>query len=482
MKRCLTLIFIILITLMGCSPKINEIDEQPSIQPLSYLDIYYLNDFHGAIEKDSPNLGVAYLANYVEQKRLDNPNGTLLLAGGDMLQGSALSNYYQGQSTLTIMNQMKFDAMVVGNHEFDWGIEVVTQNFLGDQALSFPLLGANIFHKNTNDLVEGINPYTIITRGDFKIGIIGIMGDQLESSIATSKVSSYSFERSLEMVKFYASYLREDENVDYVIVLMHDAGGINSQIDALSGSENVDIIFNAHDHQKNISRLPNGTLTVKSGSTGQAIGHVRIDLATSQMTGVNISSDTLFNTPNAEVQTLIDQYKLETDEIFLTPIMNAGEYMSKDELTEWVANLMRVRSNADIAFHNTGGTRASINQGEVINYSKIYEILPFDNIIKSAYILGSEVKKMMSDQGLRYSTLKSSFDDHTFYLVATNDYIYDQISRPFITAEQQFYNGDIVRDLMRDELLLQKDLFDAFYMSNKFQIQPDLSAYTQDQP
>ncbi|MBN2268353.1 MAG: 5'-nucleotidase C-terminal domain-containing protein [Acholeplasmataceae bacterium] len=482
MKRLLTFILVILITLTGCSPKVNEPEEQPSIQPLSYLDIYYLNDFHGAIEKDSPNLGIAYLANYIEQKRLDNPNGTLLLAGGDMLQGSALSNYYQGQSTLTIMDQMKFDAMVVGNHEFDWGIEVVTQNFLGDQALSFPLLGANIFHKETNELVDGIDPYTIITRGDVKIGVIGIMGDGLESSIATSKVSGYSFERSLEMVKFYASYLREDENVDYVIVLMHDPGGINSQIDALSGSENVDIIFNAHDHQKNISRLPNGTLTIKSGSNGQAIGHVRIDLETSQMTGVNVSSDTLFNTPNAEVQTLIDQYKLGTDEIFLTPIIDAGQYMSKDELTEWVANLMRVRANADIAFHNTGGTRASINHGEVINYAKIYEILPFDNVIKSAYILGSEVKKMMADQGLRYSTLKSSFDDQTYYLVATNDYIYDQTSRPFITAEQQFYNGDIVRDLMRDELLLQKDLFDAFYISNQFQIQPDLSAYTQDQP
>jgi 2',3'-cyclic-nucleotide 2'-phosphodiesterase (5'-nucleotidase family) len=478
MKKITLLILFILILISGCKPQ----EELPEESPLTYLDIYYLNDFHGAIEKDSPNLGIAYIANYIEQKRLDNPNGTILLAGGDMLQGSALSNYYEGKSTLSIMEEMNFDAMVAGNHEFDWGIDIVTENFLGDGALSFPLLGANIFHKTTNDLVEGIDPYTIITRGDLKVGVIGIMGDGLESSIATSKVSAYSFERSLEMVKYYASYLRDDENVDYVIVLMHDPGGINGQIDALTGSEKVDIIFNAHDHQKNISRLSNSTLSVKSGAYGQAIGHVRINVFTNQMTGVNITSDPLLNTPNSAVQTLIDGYKLETDEIFLTPIMNAGEYMTKEELTVWVATLMRMRANADIAFHNTGGTRASINQGEVINYAKIYEILPFDNVIKSAYIKGSEVKKMMSDYGLRYSTLRSSFEDNTYYLVATNDYIYDQTDRPFIYAEDQFYNGDIVRDLMRDELMLQKELYDTFYMNNPLQILPDTSAYDEERP
>ena len=176
MKKITILFLFILILVSGCKPK----EELPEESPLTYLDIYYLNDFHGAIEKDSPNLGMAYIANYIEQKRLDNPNGTILLAGGDMLQGSALSNYYEGKSTLSIMEEMNFDAMVAGNHEFDWGIDVVTKNFLGDSALSFPLLGANIFHQNTNDLVEGIDPYTMITRGDLKVGVIGIMGDGLE--------------------------------------------------------------------------------------------------------------------------------------------------------------------------------------------------------------------------------------------------------------------------------------------------------------
>lgn len=146
MKRLLLLTIILLTLIMGCTPQENDPEDHPVNTPLSYLDIYYLNDFHGAIEKDYPNLGIAYIANYIENKRLDNPNGTLLLAGGDMLQGSALSNYYQGKSTLSIMETMGFDAMVAGNHEFDWGIEVVTSNFIGDNPLSFSLLGANIFH------------------------------------------------------------------------------------------------------------------------------------------------------------------------------------------------------------------------------------------------------------------------------------------------------------------------------------------------
>jgi 2',3'-cyclic-nucleotide 2'-phosphodiesterase (5'-nucleotidase family) len=143
---------------------------------------------------------------------------------------------------------------------------------------------------------------------------------------------------------------------------------------------------------------------------------------------------------------------------------------------------MRERVNADIAFHNTGGTRASINQGEVIHYAKIYEILPFDNVIKSAYIKGSDIKKMMSDQGLRYSTLRSSFDDNTYYLVATNDYIYDQSNRAFLTADKQYYNGDIVRDLMRDELMFQKEIYEVFYMANELHIYSDTSIYDKVQP
>ncbi len=134
---------------------------------VNYLDILYLNDLHGSIEKGTEELGLAYIANYVNYHRNQNPDGVVLLAGGDMFQGSALSNYYQGRSTLEIMNAMGFDAMTLGNHEFDWGIDVVTNYFDGvasNGEADFPLLGANVYYEGTQTIVEHIDPYTIITR------------------------------------------------------------------------------------------------------------------------------------------------------------------------------------------------------------------------------------------------------------------------------------------------------------------------------
>ncbi len=174
MKKILILIVLILITsLSGC---FFADQDQPDNDTPTTLDIYYLNDLHGAIEKSSGQHGLSGISAYLNSKRLENPKGVILLGGGDMLQGSALSNYYQGRSTLQLMQVMGFDAMVTGNHEFDWGIEVVTAYFNEEKFLSFPLLGANIYHRGTQDLIDGIDPYTIITRGNLKIGVIGTMG------------------------------------------------------------------------------------------------------------------------------------------------------------------------------------------------------------------------------------------------------------------------------------------------------------------
>lgn len=467
------LIILILFGLYSCVPNPLPVIETPS--DIDTIDIYYLNDFHGAIEKNGNQHGLSGLANYIETKRADNPNGTILLAGGDMLQGSALSNHYQGRSTLSIMELMGFDAMVVGNHEFDWGLEVVTKAFNDEKIATFPLLGANIFYEGTKTIPSGIDPYTIIERGDIKIGVIGIIGYGLESSIAVQRIEGYTFAYPIPILSDYASYLRSVEGVDYVIVLTHDAGTHNTEIDQLVGMQNVDIILNAHDHRMDVTRMPNGTLSLKSGSSGQAIGHIKIDVKNHQMTGVNLTSHPLFDGNHAAVQRLIDGYKLETDEIFKTPIVTSGEYMSRDNLSIWISKLMRIKTNADIAFHNTGGTRDVILNNEHVTYGKIYQVFPFDNTVKAAYVLGKDIQTLMRNSSLRYDTLIASFLDDSYYLVATNDYVFDQVNNPFVTSERQIYFGYLLRDLMRDELELQNLYYGSYRLYHEILIQPDTS-------
>jgi len=138
-----------------------------------FLDIYYINDFHGAILPDSDQLGMAYIANFLVTKKEANPDNVIILAGGDILQGTALSNYYNGYSTISMMNEMYFDAYTLGNHEFDWGLNTVTAYFDDNSEngeANFPLLGANVFYEGTTNIPEGIDPYVIIERAGLKIG------------------------------------------------------------------------------------------------------------------------------------------------------------------------------------------------------------------------------------------------------------------------------------------------------------------------
>jgi 2',3'-cyclic-nucleotide 2'-phosphodiesterase (5'-nucleotidase family) len=107
--------------------------------------ILYLNDFHGFAEPYTPFGsgemlgGIAYLSGRAKELRKDKP--TLLLAAGDMIQGNNWANLFQGASVIEIMNAMKFDAMVAGNHEFDFGQEVLKQRI---SETGFPVLCANV--------------------------------------------------------------------------------------------------------------------------------------------------------------------------------------------------------------------------------------------------------------------------------------------------------------------------------------------------
>ena len=441
---------------------------------LDYIDFYYLNDFHGAIEQSEGELGMAYMGNYLNQRRLENPS-LFLLAGGDMLQGSALSNYYQGLSTIQLMNLMGFDAMALGNHEFDWGLETVTQYFDGNQdngEAAFPLLAINAFNKGTKDLPDHILPYVVIERGGYKVGIIGSIGSGLESSIAFSRVEPYEFNDPFNDIKDTTKYLREHDNVDVVVVITHDFDEyLNSNLANLTGLESVDVIFTAHRHWNELDFI-NNTIIIQSGANGEFLGHVRLDMKNrSNSTYQNLNYHEDFNTSDPIIQNQIDMYKLETDEIFNEPIIQNGSSIYSDDLSNWLANLMRIKTNSDLALHNYGGTRDNLNSNEAITLGRLYDLFPFDNVIKTVYLSGSEINSYIyyNSQYNAYSTEISYFESNTLYKVATNDYVFDYPSNPFKYGTNQENTGILLRDLIKSELELQAIIYSTFSIYNPIQ-------------
>ena len=143
-----------------------------------YIDMYELSDFHGAVSYEQRDkndyIGLSKLASYLDGKRTNNPGGTLLLSSGDMFQGSADSNLTRGYMVNYAMHYMGFDAMAIGNHEFDWNTDWLKKNAeLTYNGHSIPFLGANIVKDGT--IPSYLQKSTIITRGDYKIGVIGVI-------------------------------------------------------------------------------------------------------------------------------------------------------------------------------------------------------------------------------------------------------------------------------------------------------------------
>jgi len=441
---------------------------------LDYIDFYYINDLHGAIEPSDGELGMAYIANYISQRRLENPS-LFLLAGGDMLQGSALSNYYQGLSTIYLMNLMGFDAMSLGNHEFDWGLETVTQYFDGNQSngeAAFPLLAINAFKKGTKDLPEHILPYTVIERGGYKVGIIGSIGSKLESSIAYSRVEAYEFNDPFSDIKDTTRYLREHDKVDVVVVMAHDFDeSLNYNLANLTGLESVDVVFTAHTHQYKLDSI-NNTIIIQSGANGQYLGHVRLDMKNrNNSIYENLYYHEDFNTPDLIIQNQIDMYKLETDDYFNTTIIQNGSSIDKYTLTYWLADLMKIKTNADIALHNFGGTREGLSSNEAITLGRLYDIFPFDNIIKTVYLSGSEITRYIKNNSdyNAYSTDITDFESNKLYKVATNDYVFDYPLNPFTSGTNQENTGILLRDMVQSELELQAIIYSKFSINNPIQ-------------
>ena len=436
------------------------------IETIDHLNIYYINDTHGALLPFDNQMGFANIANLILSEKEVKPNNTLFISGGDLLQGNIISNYFYGSSMIDALNVMKHDAFILGNHEFDWGLEVATQYFNPETEsvkANFPLLAANVFLKGTKTIPDFIEPYTIIEKGHLKVGIIGLIGFGLESSIATARVSAYEFGDPLVEVQYYTEYLRAERDVDVVLVVIHGSDeGFNQSVGQLSGNQRVDAVFNGHSHQpytRFVGRSGVDMPVIQAGANGTSVGWVHLHIGNNkevvayEALNLGRSNDARLGTPHPEVASLLDMYVEEIEPLLNDPIIYAGTYLSRGDLTLYMAKLMRMATNSDIAFHNSGGTRASIDQGQAITVATLYQVFPFDNRIKTVTLKGEDFIDYMNRYG-NYS-LKEGIDEidpDLFYKVATNDYLFDQVNGPFIGGTNIDDTGIYIRELFQEVL------------------------------
>lgn len=436
------------------------------------LYIYSVNDFHGMIFEDDNGAGISKLGNYLHNL---NDENSIILSAGDMFQGTAVSSMSRGNVIVDAMNYIGFDAMTIGNHEFDWGDKEIIKFIDGDYSngeAQFPLLAANIYDKKTNQLASWATPYTIINKMGIKIGIIGIIGEDQESDILASYVANYSFEDELSAIKKYTKILRNEENCDIVIVSSHsDTKDINRTIASLTGEYYVDAVLNGHTHQQYFGeegRSSGVSLPfVQSGCYGRYIGVISLEYSFKEQKVVDCSASTVrakavSSTESQELNAIISNYQ-EYIDIANEELGVSGVYLSKTSGGYWAATALCEAYEGALGIVNTGGIRSNgfpIEYGDMITYGDIFEIMPFENMVRTVELSGDVIiSKLLPYNGSSYyisnnvdcdaQTINGvKIDRNKYYKVVTIDYLFEQTNKPFLSGSNRVDTNDVFRDVL----------------------------------
>ncbi|NCA96750.1 MAG: hypothetical protein EOM77_00960 [Bacteroidia bacterium] len=467
MNKHILVLPLLVLTLTACNPQNSSGDE--TLPPPVIVDpnneaktgdpadgdivkILHVNDTHGSIEylPENNEPGMAYLAGYVNKKRSETKTDVVLISSGDMFQGSLDSNISRGGLMIDIMKEMRFDAMTIGNHEFDWGVDVLASKAAyamseeGDW--SFPFLAGNIL--NPNNQYDFGYLSTTFNRGGARVSVIGSTDSGVYSSIDASIVDGYSFVAQTNMVITEAQRLRS-EGSDIIIYSTHDG---NNQVDNAI-AQYVDAVFTGHNHINSVATMSGIDAKIvpiiESSSNGRLIGEVDFvyddDLnryVLDSYQNINPLNDTPLVQDEA-VQAVYDSYldapvqdgpvtadslrALKTDkigEITNDSIYAASGLISKNNVRKMFLNaqLDAYADDYSVIASAYNESRAAWSVGD-ITYSDIFKAFPFDNATVVVEATGSQLRRWNTTtvfaDGYSAYTLNSS----EMYRVVTSTYI-----------------------------------------------------------
>ena len=360
------------------------------------LRLLYVNDFHGFAEPYQPlgatELlgGAAYLAGAVD--RLRNGRPTLLLAAGDMIQGNNWANLFQGKSSLELMNAMRFDAMVLGNHEFDYGQQVLQQRL---KEARFPVLGANVRG------LPLLKPYVIKVLQGVRVAIIGVVTADTPTSTHPRNVAGLKFSPPDAAVARCLKELRGQ--ADLVVVLSHI--GYSEDRALAQKVPGIDVIIGGHSHTRlEAPVVVNHTIIGQAWEHAKALGVLDLDLKDGKIVKYEGHLEEIKPSPGGadkEVQQMVRKYSQEVDarldrNVGETAVDLDGEQtrLKETNLGDLVADVMRAATGAEAALINGGSIRTGIHRGP-IKAKEVYAALPFDNYLVAIRLTGRQLREAL---------------------------------------------------------------------------------------
>lgn len=381
------------------------------------LTLLHTNDTHaGHAPQSNGNGGVALQAAVADQIIAEGGN-VLTLDAGDRFTGTLFHTVYVGEDQIQVMNQLGYNAMTLGNHEFDNGDDRLLAFLKG---VDFPVVSANIDFSALPEYEGLVEPYTLLEVGGQQVGIIGLTtADTVDSS---SPNDAIVFDADYATIANAAAQELLDQGVNKIILLTHI--GIQEDLLLLPQLKNIDVVLGGHSHTllSNIyngasDRYPivaddadgNSVYYAQTGSNNVYLGRMDVRFDADGVVS-SASGDTIllsrYITPNAEVSALIETLSGPVNELRLEPINATTDVFLQGDRTvcrieecnlgNVIADAMRDSTDVQIALMNGGGIRASIEPGD-ITLGEVLTVQPFGNLMATFEITGTDLRAALEN-------------------------------------------------------------------------------------
>ncbi len=398
------------------------------------IAIFHTSDIHGYLlphparwfeqNPKRPIGGAAAFAQLLKQENREK----LILDSGDFFQGAPEGTISKGIAVIDMMNALKYDAGVIGNHEYDLGEEQLIK--LVNRA-KFPLLASNIFEKKTKKRVSYAQPTAIFEKNGIKIGVVGLATRFTSTSTLPKNVAHLLFDDEVKIAKPIIAQLRK-QGVDFVIALTHCGLGhsvARKRVDAatytptpedlkypgdilIAEKSGADLVLGGHTHTA-LSALwkpKNGAWIGQSGEHWEGTMKIILKATPSQTKGKKYD----FELQSQREELWIDQVgEDDTIKALLKEKTKEIEEESKKEighskyalsrisalpnldgpLHNLVCDEMQRLSKADFAIQNSFGLRADLSAG-TITLGHLYEIMPFENTLVVMQLSGTQIEEL----------------------------------------------------------------------------------------
>ena len=435
-RKVLISVFAAILISVSCSKKTPQAPEKFGKQ----ITILYTNDEHGWMEESENHSGAdGLMALWKKQEGYTEEGPFLILSGGDMWTGPAISTWFQGKSMVEIFNAMHYDAAAIGNHEFDFKIEGLKDRIVQSD---FPLLSANMRNKSNGQIPDFIQPFVIMQVNSIDIGIIGLSTTSTPYSTFPTHVADYDFipyQTALEEIVPQV----KSAGAEILIVIGHICESEMRQLISFANEHEISLITGGHCNQK-VRDVIDGVGLVQADAHLRHYGRVDILFDDEADEVISMEIEVLPNETDSRdpaITTVISFWENQMNDALSEVIgfTQSGIAKKSAQMVNMVMDSWLVSfPTADAAMSNAGGIRQSIPTGD-ITLETIVGLLPFENEILEISMSGAEIQQEAGrfiHSGLREGNPyifadSTAIENDRIYKVLTTDYLYFRDDRPF---------------------------------------------------